>query len=205
MHGWPTEDGPPGREAASRLVIGREAGPAWDPGPRPGRVTCVVGGLVVEAQITSHGGCTMFGFNRRRLDDARASVRRAMHATEALDTAELRDAAVALMEGLERVERDLERAQSKLSAKYHAAAIPGDRIVLRRNSGGYRHYLNNRPISAGSGLYLKAQSGWVPGRYESRYPQGYFYFDLTTDHEMCLEITDTMSFLWPAELPDILR
>lgn len=47
---------------------------------------------------------------------------------------------------------------------------PGE-LVLARDAGGWRHYLDGRPVSCGSALEMfipdDGPGFWVPGRYES--------------------------------------
>ncbi len=43
----------------------------------------------------------------------------------------------------------------------------GDQLELRdEGASGYRHYLNDQAVHAGSFLQVLTEDGWVDGRYE---------------------------------------
>jgi len=49
---------------------------------------------------------------------------------------------------------------------------PHSQLILARDSGGERHFLNGRPVHAGSALELKLQETWVKVIYESSWSSG---------------------------------
>lgn len=58
--------------------------------------------------------------------------------------------------------------------KSPATSVAGARLELRKEPGGFRHYLAGEPVHAGTPLdLLMADGSWLPGRYENqRYDEG---------------------------------
>lgn len=87
------------------------------------------------------------------------------------------------------------------------ATLDGSRIQEGQDGGGFRDFLDDRTIHAGSGIDLWVAGHWLPGRYEMDYhsKQGYFHtrlFDPQGDRETVIRIDRrTMRFRWPPRSP----
>lgn len=142
-----------------------------------------------------------------QIEDARNTLSCArMEASEELDPVRMRDAGLVLADQVQRLERDVERLQARLKeAAPQRGNVSGGAIILDHDFGGPRHYLDGRPISAGSALFLLTELGWMGGRYESRYPEAVIYLYLPGAHEVSITITPSMRFAWPDQLPNSWR
>lgn len=111
--------------------------------------------------------------NRITPDDAGNIARLSReYAPEALDAVKLRTAALVLDEEVSRLEAELARWRAtaqRLAAAEGRTATAGAPLELRRNPGGWRHYLNGVPVHAGTQLAILTLDGWLRCRYESRH------------------------------------
>ena len=74
-----------------------------------------------------------------------------------------------LLRESERLAKELEYSEASVqqAGKTTGRQVArGGELELGRDSGGLRHYLNGRSVSAGSRLHLLTHIGWLPGRYE---------------------------------------
>lgn len=138
-----------------------------------------------------------------QFEDARDALACAkMEEPEQLDAVKMRDAGLALADHVQELVREVERLQARLKeADPQRVNVRGGAITLEEDFGGPRHYLEGRPISAGSGLLLLTELGWTLGRYESRYPIGVYYLYLPGAHLVSITITEEMRFAWPDQVP----
>ncbi len=87
---------------------------------------------------------------------------------------------------------------------------PHTQLILGRSDGGARHYLDGRPVSAGSGLELLIASGhWLPVRYEwdwnaEHAPRAYFNLgvpeparELVDAPDASIALPSTAILRWP--------
>lgn len=142
-----------------------------------------------------------------QVEDARNALSCArMEAAEDIDAVRMREAGLVLADQVQRLEREVERLRARLKeAAPQRANVRGGAIVLDHDLGGPRHFLDGRSISAGNGLFVLTELGWLGGRYESRYPDGVFYIYLPGAHQVSFTITPSMRFAWPDQLPDSWR
>ena len=84
----------------------------------------------------------------------------------------LRDAGVTLMYEVNRLRRELEWAAARARSMRPSSEHEGYPLIEGASHGGPRHYLGGRPVSAGTGLYLLTDNGWLPGRYEWNFEAG---------------------------------
>lgn len=76
-------------------------------------------------------------------------------------------------------------------------------LVLRREVGGLRHYLDGKPVHAGTGLLLELEGGAVvPGRYEwsfEKEERPAFYIETAGGGEACIWLPESAPLRWPTE------
>lgn len=81
--------------------------------------------------------------------------------------------------------------------------MEGSRIQEGHDGGGFRDFLDEKPIHAGYGIDLWVADRWLPGRYEMDYhnKRAFFHtrlFDPEGDEETVIVINRrTMRFRWP--------
>lgn len=75
--------------------------------------------------------------------------------------------------------------------------MEGSHMIARRDIGGHRDYLDDKPIRAGAGIDLYYDGLWIPGRYEIRRGEGYFFYDDNGNERVLVINRETMRFRWP--------
>ena len=73
-------------------------------------------------------------------------------------------------------------------------------LVLTRETGGLRHYLEGEPVHAGVTLELQLRDGtWLPGRYEaSRHGDELWAWFFTGITRESLRLNQASILRWPA-------
>lgn len=126
-----------------------------------------------------------------------------------VDVNEVLRAGLALLARTQVMEGELERARARTSGLHTTTgqdqiSVEGHALVEREQAGGARHFLADRPVHAGTGLYLLTYRGWYEGRYEwsfRRPDPPRFYFSLPgVRDEFAIPIPVTARLAWPDEL-----
>lgn len=144
------------------------------------------------------------------VSDAANMLRAAQEAEPAfVDVQDVLSAGLALLAHTQVMEQELERARARASGLHTTTGheqvnVEGHALVEREQAGGPRHFLADRPVHAGTGLYLLTHRGWYEGRYEwsFRRPDApRFYFSLPgVREEFAIAIPVTARLAWPDEL-----
>lgn len=72
-------------------------------------------------------------------------------------------------------------------------------LVLGRDSGGERHFLDGERVYAGAALWLETEDGWFPVRYESQWPWGRLrgvLYGITITGDSAADIPPGARFAW---------
>jgi hypothetical protein len=106
---------------------------------------------------------------------------------------------------LRRTDQRLEVMMATLHRRFGVEAAPGGELDIAMQVGGWRHFVNAEPVHAGTRLFLLTDTGWMPGRYESRYTEyaleGRFFFTLAGVSEpVAVSLPLGARLAWPSDI-----